>query len=148
MNGPADPLVTLARFASPVEAHLAKARLELEGIPSVVYNELSIGEVELRVASSMVNQAIALLGGADAARALRVDGPAAETVRCIVCRSSFLIREEGPALWRLFRTLILSLVPLPAQWFDRGRIRCGVCGHRWKEERSPRDAADGIAASE
>ena len=143
-----EPLVALARFASPVEAHLAKGQLELAGIPSVVSNEASIGEVELRVASSAVDEAIAVLGGTRAVRALRSSRAPEETARCLICRSSFLIPEEGSGVWRIFRTLILSVLPLPSEWFHSRTVRCGVCGHRWKEERSSRDASHGVLASE
>ncbi len=143
-----EPLVALARFASPVDAQLAKARLEIAGIHSIVRNEASIGEVELRVASSAVDDAIAVLGGTRAARALRSSRAPEETARCLICRSSFLIPEEGSVLLRVFRTLIRSVLPLPSAWFDRRRLRCGVCGHRWKEERSQPDASHGVFASE
>ncbi len=148
MSTQKEPLVALARFASPVEAHLAKARLELAGIKSMVSNEASIGEVELRVASSAVDEAIAVLGGTRAVRELRSSRAPEETARCLICRSSFLIPEEGSAGWRILRSLILSALPLPSEWFYSRKVRCGVCGHRWKEERNKRDASHGVPASE
>jgi len=147
MDQTQEPFVALARFPSSVEAHLAKSRLELEGIPSILSNEFSTGEVELRVASSTVHEAVAILGGARSSQALRAYDPPADAPRCLICRSSFLMPEEGPVLWRLFRTIILALLPLPDEWFDRRRVRCGVCGHRWKQERRKADATPGNSSA-
>jgi hypothetical protein len=139
MNTVSEPLVALGRFSSSIEAQLAKARLELAGIPSVVSNELSMGEVELRVARSAVKDALAILeGGHDTGAVPADESQGVDEARCMICRASFLVAEEGPILWRLLRSLVLQIVPLPREWFESRRVRCGVCGYRWKQERTER----------
>ena len=149
MNSKTDPLVTLAQFHSPVEAYLAKSRLELEGIHCFLSNEFSPGEVELRVASSEAGKAMAILGGLSAAEGVPASSSESEEpTRCLVCGSSFVSIEAGPFLWRAFRALILAIIPLPTALFDSGKMRCGVCGYRWKEKRSGRRATRNVSTPE
>ena len=65
-------LVTIATFPGPVEAEIAKSRLESEGIPSFLGNELAsgmmpflkpgLGGVSLQVARDDVERAKEILG--------------------------------------------------------------------------------------
>ena len=149
MNSNSDPLVALARFNSPVEAYLAKSRLELEGISCFISNEFSPGAVELHVADSAVDKAIAVLGGVSAPEDVPAQSSASEEpTRCPVCGSSFVSIEPGPFLWRAFRALILAIVPLPTELLSSGKMHCGVCSHRWKEKRSGRRATRDVPTPE
>ena len=67
-----DDLVTIATFAGPVEAEIAKSQLESEGITSFLGNELAsgmmpflkpgLGGVSLQVAQHDVKRAREILG--------------------------------------------------------------------------------------
>ena len=149
MSSKSDPLVALARFHSPVEAYLAKSRLELEGIHCFLSNEFSVGEVELRIASSEAGKAMAILGGLSTPQGVPANSSGSEEpTRCLVCGSSFVSLEPGPFLWRAFRVLVLAIVPLPKELFDSGKMRFGVCGYRWKEKRSGRRATRDVPTPE
>ena len=70
-----DDLVTIASFPNPIEAHIAKGKLESEGIDSYVANDtlFSInpgyvwadGGVHLRVRESDAPRALRILSGQD-----------------------------------------------------------------------------------
>lgn len=67
-----DDLVTIARFSSPIEAHLARTKLESEGIEAFVADEhmisinpvydLALGGVKLQIKYSDVERAQKSLG--------------------------------------------------------------------------------------
>ena len=140
-----DRLVTIARFSTPIEAQLARARLEAEGIPCYLANEAhaqmngGLGGVQLQVAegnaqsaSEALRQDDSATGGLSALEANEANE--AELLRCIVCQSSLIEAKQPPLLVRILRGLLLQIVPLPPEWFESGRRRCGVCGHEWKPE--------------
>jgi hypothetical protein len=64
-------LVTLTTFANPIDAHLARTKLESEGIESAVFNEnpnswggaglIAGGWVKLKVDASKVDEALKAL---------------------------------------------------------------------------------------
>ena len=112
--------VTVATYAFPWEAQLAKARLESEGIDSVVADEISaglyganaIGGVKLRVREEDAGRATALLGTRRPLPEIYlVTEEDARQVRCPRCRSED-VAAEG--------------------WFRR-RWSCRACGTVWRE---------------
>jgi hypothetical protein len=70
---PVDPIVTIATFSYPTEAHLNKAKLESEGIDAFVADEhivqanwlysLAIGGVRLQVKESEAEEALSIIKG-------------------------------------------------------------------------------------
>jgi hypothetical protein len=71
-NESGDDLVTIARFSSAIEAHLARTKLESEGIEAFVADEhmisidpfydLALGGVKLQTKNSNVKRALKSLG--------------------------------------------------------------------------------------
>jgi hypothetical protein len=71
-HGTDDDLVTIARFSSAIEAHLARTKLESEGIQAFVADEhmiainpiydLALGGVKLQIKNSDVERARKSLG--------------------------------------------------------------------------------------
>jgi len=125
--------VTVATYAFPWEAQLAKARLESEGIDSVVADEISaglyganaIGGVKLRVREEDAGRATALLGTRRPLPEIYlVSEEDARQVRCPSCRSED-VAAEG--------------------WFRR-RWSCRACGAIWREgeEAEPEGAAEDL----
>ncbi len=138
-----DRLVTVVRYSRPIDAQLAKAQLEVRGIPSHLRNEASASiagatGVDLQVPEEYAEAAAELLDRrgrrhrADAARAAAE--AEAELERCLICRSTLAEPSAGSLLLRILRGILLQLVPLPPQWLE-GRKRCSTCGHEWIAER-------------
>jgi hypothetical protein len=121
--------VTVATYTFPWEAQLAKARLESEGIESVVADEIAaglyganaIGGVKLRVREEDAGRATALLGTLRPLPEIYlVTEEDARSVRCPSCRSED-VSAEG--------------------WFRR-RWSCRACGALWREGEELLDAAE------
>ena len=76
-------------------------------------------------------------GGRHLRSAAREDSPGAAQVeeedapRCMMCRSSQLEPIDFPMPIRAIRSLVLMVLPIPRSWLERGRLRCGLCGHEW-----------------
>jgi DNA-directed RNA polymerase subunit RPC12/RpoP len=131
LQADADRRVTVAVFGQPHEAHLARLRLEAEGIESEVHGEHMGGlawppaaGIELRVRRWQEDLARQVLAECEP-RASSADWVTADldAPRCPRC-GSLRVR---PALaagggW-LARTLALP--------FARRRADCRHCGHRW-----------------
>jgi ribosomal protein S27AE len=116
--------VTVATYTFPWEAQLAKARLESEGIDSVVADEITaglyganaIGGVRLRVREEDADRAVELLSTRRPLPEIYlVTEEDARRVRCPSCRSEN-VAAEG--------------------WFRR-RWSCGACGAVWREGEDP-----------
>jgi hypothetical protein len=132
-------LVAIAEFGEPHEAHLAKGRLEAEGVAARVAGEhlASLnalfadtgGVIRLEVAPADVDRAIEILD-CDHSRTIADEvgeappQPPAAAV-CPRCDSASVVEEE-PAGGTILGALLAAL---------RGRRnRCFTCGHRWKKE--------------
>lgn len=122
--------VTVATYAFPWEAQLAKARLESEGIASVVADEITaglyganaIGGVKLRVREEDADRATALLSTLrPLPQIYLVTDEDARQVRCPSCRSED-VAAEG--------------------WFRR-RWSCQACGAVWREGEDPEPESAG-----
>ncbi len=125
----AESLIHIATYSSPIEADLARARLEAEGIPAVVDNG------RLLVPESAAEDAHALLTeeAADAEAAYtEASGPPAPELRCPVCGTTQVVAEPGSLLVRIALLLIGQFVPLGDQSTGR-RLRCEICTYRWRE---------------
>jgi hypothetical protein len=132
--------ITVASFSQPVEAHLARAQLESEGIPCVVGNEHlvrvdwflsnAVGGVKVLVPRSEVDRARDVLRPRPrlvvaADRDERADGE----MICPRCRSDDVYYSRYNRRVAGFFILLLGfLIP----WRDR-RWTCTQCGYEWKE---------------
>jgi hypothetical protein len=132
--------VSIARFSSAIDAELARGRLEAEGIYATIANAVVEGRVEVQVPEEQVELALAILqapevqaptsGGPTGLRSeSQVDEP-----RCLICQSSFVEVDDWPLLLRIIRAILLQALPLPREWFESRRRRCGVCGARWTDQ--------------
>lgn len=144
-----DRLVTIAAFNEPIEAHLARSRLECDGVPCSLADEhivgvywlstAAVGGVKLQVRERDREQALRVLEETSArpvASAEWVTGDL-DAPRCPACGS---LRVEGERFSRrwVFLSWLLVGIPLP---FLRRFERCGRCGERWplrKPERRTR----------
>jgi len=136
-------LRTVARFREPYEAHLARGKLEAEGIPAVVVDEhlvqinwmysQAIGGVKLQVPEEVFERAREILGKDYEKELGEIEEaqfePSPEEV-CPNCRSSSTAARRY-SLWSLLPSFIF-LVPIFFR--KRGRV-CNSCGATWRSKR-------------
>lgn len=136
-------LVTIETFTGPIEAHLAKGRLEAEGIPAFVVNEHhvwanwtlshALGGVRVQVASADAERAARILEDHAAgkfASALEEEFPDLEAERCPQCGSDDFESQRplGMLAW-VVMTLGLISVIFPVR---RAKRACKQCGATWR----------------
>jgi hypothetical protein len=123
--------VTVASFALPTEAHMARLRLESEGVDCLLIDEHTVsvywflspalGGIKLQVPVDQVEQAREVLG----AEAVEWDeGEAIEAARCARCGEGDYEMAPIPK-WAMVLSVALLGIPLlfiPRRW------RCERCG--------------------
>ncbi len=137
-----DSLTTVAEFDSAMEAGLAKARLEANGVQAFLSNETvgeypsGAGAIALKVSESDLSRAIALLRGEEQEEE-GIESPLdwrehEPDERCPVCEGS-LVNTSRPAWpFRLLRLVLSMFLPLPDRAFATDRRSCGICGYSWR----------------
>ncbi len=125
--------VTVRRYSSPQEAHLARAKLESEGIPAVIQDENlvrmnwlysnAIGGVKLQVGNSQIEAANQILGAVDNAEPN--SGASDPCPECGADDTHLKIRGKRAT----FLTWLFAGVPL---WRGRREWFCAACQHTWK----------------
>ncbi|HSK76243.1 MAG TPA: DUF2007 domain-containing protein [Thermoanaerobaculia bacterium] len=149
-----EKLVTVETFSTPWEAQLARARLETEGIHSVIADENfvrlycalsnALGGVKLQVRKEDAPRAAELLQDRHPIPEIYlVTEEDAAQPRCPGCKSDNLDFERWSRLGFLGSLVILG-VPLP---IPRRRWICRNCGADWKEEEIPQAALEEAAFS-
>lgn len=130
-------LVTIAAFNMPHQAHLAKARLEAEGIPAFIRDEHlvsmnaflspALGGVRVQVPEEFVAQAKEIIftdHSDELSQVFEKDPP----ILCPKCdsESTFLLLGE-PVIAII--SFLLAGLPLI---FLRNKQKCNTCGHLFK----------------
>ncbi|MEE9278976.1 MAG: hypothetical protein V3V67_02260 [Myxococcota bacterium] len=137
----ADNRIAVARYRSPIEAGLARARLASVGIEGFLVNDSGAAHpdqfdgmaVQLEVERADARGALeALQQGLGEQAESSGPEPIGELERCPVCESSFIQIRERSVLGRIFRALLTSFVPIPSAALESKSRACGVCGHSWK----------------
>lgn len=138
-----DDLVRVASFSLSTEAHMARAKLESEGIPAAVTNENTaytyplytstpLGSVDVLVRERDLERATEALrevlqrGQPEALRARAPEAYAAPP--CPMCGGTD-VRREGLGLVRIIIAVLMLGVPFA---LFRPRWSCAECGARWK----------------
>lgn len=134
--------VTVATFSEPVGAHLARTRLEAEGIPCVVRDEYlvrvnwllsnAVGGVKLAVPSWEAERARDILRPRPRLVVVAGDDESPEDrgeMICPRCRSydvyyTRFSRRAAGVFWLLFGFIV--------PWLNR-RWLCKQCGYEWKD---------------
>jgi hypothetical protein len=135
--------VTVGAYNNPIEAHLARGRLEVEGIPASLAHEhhvwanwmysQALGGVKVQVPPAHVEAARKILdthdtGGYEASLGEVVAG--VDENRCPACGSrNFRSRFPVGKLLLLLLTLGLASVIFPPR---RELHTCGDCGWQWR----------------
>jgi len=130
--------IAVASFSQPVEAHLARTKLESEGIPCVVGDENlvrvdwllsnAVGGVKLMVPVTELERAREALRPRPRLVVVSNDPPEGEMI-CPRCHSDDVYYSRFNRRIAGFFILLLGfLIP----WRDR-RWACTQCGYEWKE---------------
>jgi hypothetical protein len=132
--------IAVASFSQPVQAHLARTKLESEGIPCVVGDEHlvrvdwllsnAIGGVKLLVPHAEADRARDALRPRPQLVAVHPrGGPADGEMICPRCRcDDVYYNRYNRRIAGVFILLLGFLIP----WRDR-RWACTQCGYEWKE---------------
>ena len=123
--------VTVGWYLHPIEAEIARGRLESEGIPAFLHSQnhshldwpitLALGGIRLQVPSSAAEEAKEVLESVEPLP------DSEEDIACPVCGSLDSIPEETS--WEIAILVVHFLhIPLP---FRRGEKRCQKCDEKW-----------------
>jgi len=140
-----ESLVTVATFNYPLEAHLARTKLESEGIEGFVADEhminanwlysIAVGGVKLWVKESDAERAARILKSIPS----HVPEEAPESIeyaddeRCPKCNSIDVHYETFHIRRLFFFWFILYLLSLPIiLLFFKRKWKCNTCGYEWK----------------
>jgi hypothetical protein len=136
---PRHRLVAVASYASPVEAHLARSRLEAAGIPAFVADEhivavhwlcsSAVGGVKVQVRLRDLDAARRLLEAPPirSSRSARFVTDDLSAPRCRRCGSLEVERRYA----RRVSFASALLLGFPLLW-PRRRARCRTCGAHWR----------------
>jgi hypothetical protein len=136
-------LVTVAAYNNPLEAHLAKGRLEVEGIPAYLAHEhhvwanwvysQALGGVKVQVLVENAERAVEILDAhnkGEYEESLEEAVPAIDENVCPGCGSKeFESKFPLGVILLVLLTLGLVSVIFPPR---RSHHTCGQCGHKWK----------------
>lgn len=129
-----DKLVTIASFSTPLEANMARLKLESAGIPAFVADEYTIGMnwlysnalggVKLQVPESMISEAQEIMAS-QAEQQTSDELATADACPQCGCKNTenFLDKRGSFITWILFGIPLL----LPS-----AKKKCCDCGHNWK----------------
>lgn len=133
---------TIASFINPLEAHIARGRLEAEGIPGLLVHEYhvwanwayaqALGGVKLQVHKNLEQAAMPVMRAHFSGQyetALAAQGIEYTDNICNKCRSSHYKSELSVTL------LILSLISLSIQVVlpvRKNNHTCNECRHKWR----------------
>ncbi len=126
-------LTTVARYSFPYEAHIARGKLESEGIPAFVADEQTInmqwlysdalGGVRLQVPSAWAERARDVLDEDRTEDLEQATSP--ESVACEACGSHDTEPFQQGKRWAFLVFLGLDFPLFPF----RNTVRCRACGH-------------------
>ncbi|MDH5216151.1 MAG: DUF2007 domain-containing protein [Gammaproteobacteria bacterium] len=130
-------LKTVASFTDALQAHIAKGKLESEGIHATLAHEHhvwanwmisnAIGGVKIQVPQAEEEKAKGILSDLEAGR-FQIESD--ECYECPKCNSKDIIENKNS--WRLaFLGLFFLHIPIP---YRRNRVTCNSCRNKWKME--------------
>jgi len=131
----AEKWVTIATFNFAHEAHLARTRLESQGIPANIADEHivsinwfyapAVGGIKLNVLETDVQKAKEVF-----AEGSKIDPPKA--LQCPKCNSMDI---EYQGFWRktLFLSWILIMAPFLPFLFRKKKWKCKACNFEWRK---------------
>lgn len=128
------PLITVASFSKPEEAHLLRLRLEAGGVPAHVQDE-NLVQIDWLLSNAIGGVRVMIEEeDADLAREILSDDTEAELdstrPTCPACSSANTAPDEAPRRVA-FLTLLVAGFPFLT---SRSQWKCADCGHMWNEK--------------
>lgn len=127
-------LTKVAGYTNAIEAHLARLRLEEEGVPAHIFNEhfigaqwdisQALGGVGIYVLAQQVEQARNILAAHDRGAYSLADN---ESPVCPKCTGTEISRRRKRWKWSLMMVYFLT-IPL---YFRYATLQCDRCGSEW-----------------
>jgi hypothetical protein len=140
-----EPLVTIATYNYPLEAHLARTKLESEGIEGFVADEhtinanwlysIAVGGVKLWVKESDAGKAAQVLQDTtpDISEETKESIEYTDDERCPRCNSIDIHYETFHIRRVFFLWFLIYLVSFPFIFpFMKRKWKCNACGYEWK----------------
>ena len=135
----ADKLITIARFNEPLQAELAKIKLDVEGINCFLAGENFVGTywllanaeggVKLQVKETDAEKALEIIEHNQPTEAAEDNLPEETAdLRCPKCNSEDVEYEQFSRKL-FFLSILLLRFPLP---FLKKSYKCNNCGYGWK----------------
>ena len=133
-----DRFVTVGTFATAAEAHVAKTRLESDGIDCLLADEslLSLhwlyatakGGLRLQVPEKDFQDAIKSLNRVSSNETVQWQTKVLDKPECPQCRTTnvYFDRHAGPLSY------LAQVFPRLVKFLSRGRWVCRECGSQWK----------------
>lgn len=131
------PLVTIAEYTNALQAHIARGRLEAEGLEVHIADEHyitmnwylsnALGGVKLQVAENKIEQAKEVLAAIEAGDyEIQESKEDQSSIECPRCHSS-KVTQKSMRGWAL-SIFYLSNIPC----FFKSRYQCSQCQFQWK----------------
>jgi len=127
-------LIKVATYTNAIEAHLARMRLEVEGIPAFVFHEhhiwakwllsLALGGVKVYVHKNNLDHANTIIGAHDRGDYALEDD---EKITCVQCQNDKTVKRQ--LSWKAAMLVVhFTNIPLYFRW---ATLKCLHCGHEW-----------------
>ncbi|MGV3541146.1 MAG: DUF2007 domain-containing protein [Rufibacter sp.] len=131
-----DTLVIISTYASPIDAHLAKNKLESEGILSFLFDEnlvsmnpllnISVGGIKLKTLASDAEQALAILNGVQEQPYTTEQDVPVSCPRCGATALTYAYDSEQKA--KSFFGMLLAFLTFSLPLLAKDRYQCEKCG--------------------
>ena len=131
-----DTLVTIATYSGAIDAHMAKNKLESEGILSFLFDEnmvslnplynISVGGIKLKTLASDADKALEILHSMDA---LPYTNGQDVPISCPRCGSEDLsYAYDSRSKLKNFGGFLLGLITFSLPLLAKDKYKCGRCG--------------------
>ncbi|WP_066838954.1 putative signal transducing protein [Rufibacter ruber] len=131
-----DKLVTVTTYSSPIDAHLAKNKLESEGILSFLFDEnvvsmnplfnITVGGIKLKTLASDAEKAMVILNSVNE---LPYTTEQDEPVVCPRCGSTALTYAyDSEQKAKSFFGMVLAFLTFSLPLLAKDKLRCENCG--------------------
>ena len=139
-----DSTATVRRYDTPWSAHIARGRLESEGIPAFLINEhhstaywpitQALGLVQLKVPAVVLKNATKIIDqheNGDYEEPVETGASVESSYVCYRCGEDDIARRKAYITWEMFAYLAIGLTTFVIWPLRKWRIHCGACGARY-----------------
>ncbi|AKQ44866.1 hypothetical protein TH63_03285 [Rufibacter radiotolerans] len=139
-----DTLVTIATYSGSIDAHMAKNKLESEGVMAFLFDEnmvslnplynISIGGIKLKTLASDAEKALEILNGMNA---LPYTNEQDVPVACPRCGSEDIsYAYDSRSNLKNIGGFLLGLITFSLPLLSKDKYKCGQCGLEFQKDQS------------